>query len=70
MGLRRQEVSDMSKDDWLAFYLVMRLAREVAQHGRKALLPFAEAIVSESAASPVPPRSEALSDEEFQARGS
>ena len=47
MNKKRHRVErELTADDWKALWLVMRLAQEVAFHGRKALLPFAQAIVA------------------------
>ena len=35
----------MTAEDWKAFYMVMKLAEQVALHGRKALRSFIRAMV-------------------------
>lgn len=35
----------LTAEDWEALHLVLELARQVCLHGRRALLPFAQAIV-------------------------
>jgi len=37
----------MHEDDWKALYLVMQLFAQVCLHGRRALLPFAQAVVEQ-----------------------
>ncbi len=35
----------MTEDDWKAFYMVMKLAEQVALHGKKALRSFIRAMI-------------------------
>jgi hypothetical protein len=39
------DLYEMTEDDWKALYMVQELARQICLHGRRALLPFAQAIV-------------------------
>ncbi len=42
---QRPSEHTMTVDDWKAFYMVMKLAEQVALHGKKALRSFVRAMI-------------------------